>query len=177
MKKILKQKIEQLIKLLEPKLKLAKERWAQLMPRERLFLVGLGIFIVFSLLFITISGIVKYKESIQRDVNNLEQLTLYSVQVSQTFKQLSKTDVNQVSTPTVEQMKSDIKQVLQIEDPNVISQDGQITVNIPNVQFNLVMNLLDQFRRSYGLFPAQLNIIRQTQGGYVSFNATFWVNQ
>lgn len=177
MKKIIKQRIEKLIKILEPKLRLAKERWSQLMPRERVLLFVLGIFLVFSLLFLTVSGVVKYKQNIQRDVNSLQQLTLYSLQVSQTFKQLSKADVNQVTAPTIEQMKSDIKQVLQIEDPNVISQDGQITINIPNVQFNLIMTLLDQFRRSYGLFPDKLTIIRQTQGGYVSFNATFWVSQ
>lgn len=177
MKAVLKLQIDRLNQLLAPKLIILKARWVELLPRERLLVLLMAGVAALSVLYLMVDGLVKYKQGLQRDIISLNQFSLYSVQSEQIFKQLAKVNVNKVSQPTIDQIKSDVKQVLAIDNPNVSMQDGQLTINVPNAQFNQIMTLLDQFRRSYGLFPDQINIIRQAQAGYVSFNATFWVNQ
>lgn len=174
---VLKNKVEKFQLILAPKIKLVKTRWEQLLPRERMLLLGLGVFLALSLVYLTIVGLIKYKNSLELDVINLKRFSLYSTQAAQTYKQLSKIEANKVSTPSIDQIKSDVKQVLDTDNPNVSLQDSQISINIPNAPFNKVMALLDQFRRSYGMYPAQINIIRQSQDGYVSLNAMFWMNQ
>lgn len=174
---VLKQQSEKLKQLLAPKIQIAKDRWVQLLPRERFFLMGLGAFLALSIIYMLIGSVVRYKQNLEHEVASLNQFSLYSIQSAQIYKQLSKADVNQLNQPTAEQIKSDIKQVLEIDNPNVLSQDGQISINVSNAPFSKVMTLLDQFRRSYGMYPDQINVIRQSQDGYVSVTAMFWVNQ
>lgn len=174
---IVKNKLDKIKPLLAPKIKLIKSKWEQLLPRERLLLVGLSIFVGLALVYVMIGGLVKFRNNLDIEVNNLKRFSLYSTQAAQTYKQLSKVEVNKVNMPNVDQIKSDVKQVLDVDNPNVLLQDSQLSINVPNVPFNKVMMLLDQFRRSYGMYPSQINIIRQSQDGYVSLNAMFWVNQ
>lgn len=174
---LLKQQSNQLWVRIEPQIKILKDRWTQLLPRERLMLIIMGVFLVVALLFYTVTGLISYKQKLLRDVDGLNQFMLYAEQSKTTFKKLSKIDANKITTPTIDQIKSDIKQILQIDNPDVNLQDGQLVVNIPNAKFSDVMTFLDQLRRSYGLFPEQLNIVRQSKSGYVSFNATFWITQ
>jgi type II secretory pathway component PulM len=124
-----------------------------------------------------VTGLVRLNNNVTSDVDNLSHFTVYSKQAATTYKAVNQVEANSFTQVSSDQIKGDITQVLQIKDPDILIQSGQMTVNVPNAQFSQVMILLDQFRKSYAIFPSQVTITRQSQSGYVAFNATFWVKQ
>ncbi|MDD3266221.1 MAG: type II secretion system protein GspM [Burkholderiales bacterium] len=161
----------------EPQIKQLQKRWEQFLPRERYLLIAMIAALIVSLIYFIISGLISYKNNLDMIVGNLNKTVLYTEQAKYKIKQISKVDANKFNQVTVEQIKSDITQVAQVESPVVLIQDEQLSINIPNGQFSLVMTLLDQLHRSYGIFPDQVNITKQSQSGYVSMNAIFWVTK
>ena len=168
---------ERLQQLLKPKLKLLVTRWQLLQTREQQLLIAMAVFIVASVVFYSVTGLMKYNNRLSRDVENLNQFTLFSKQAANWYKVLNKVQANTFNQVNLTQAKADVAQILQVKDPDILIQDDQMTINVPNVQYNQVVTLLEQFRRSDALFPTQVNIIRQSKAGYVSFNAIFWVKQ
>ncbi|MBX9599023.1 MAG: type II secretion system protein M [Burkholderiales bacterium] len=173
----LSKQIERLKDLIGPKLELLKIKWLQLQPREQQLVGVMGIFVTALLLFMMISGLINFNRNLSQHVNNLFKFSIYSKQAANTYKSLNKIEANSFNQANLEQVKGDVSQVLQIKDPDILIQDGQMTVNVPNAEFTQVMALMEQFRRSYGIFPSQVHIVRQTRTGFVSFNATFWIKQ
>lgn len=173
----LKLQSERLKKQLMPKIQLLINRWQLLQAREQQLLMLMAVVAVLSIVFYGVTGIIKYNDRITREVVNLNQFRIFSKQAANSYKVLNKVQANTFNQVNLVQVKADVVQVLQIKDPDILIQDGQMTVNVPNVQYNQVVTLLEQFRRSYALFPSQVNITRQSKAGYVSFNAIFWVKQ
>lgn len=162
---------------LDPYIKQIQKRWEQFLPRERYLIVVMSIILLLSLIYFIISGIISYKNNLDVTVSNLNKTVLYTEQAKYQIKKISKVDVNKFNPVTSEQIKSDIKQVAQIESPVVLIQDEQLSINLTNTQFSLAMMLLEQLHRSYGIFPDQVNITKQSQAGYVNMNAVFWVSK
>lgn len=173
----LSKQIEKLNDLIGPKLQLLKMKWLQLQPREQQLVGLMGAFIAILVLFTMVTSIISFNRNLSQYVNNLFKFSVYSKQAANTYKSINKIEANSFNQASLEQVKGDVSQVLQIKDPDILIQDGQMTVNVPNAEFTQVMALLEQFRRSYGIFPSQVNIVRQTRTGFVSFNATFWIKQ
>ena len=174
---LLNKPISRLVKRIEPQITIVKAKWRQLQPREQQLVVAMVAFISFVILYSAVTGLIKLKNNVVTQVNNLSQFTVYSQQAAATYKVVKKIEANSFNTVSSDQIKGDITQVLQIKDPDILIQNGQLTINVPNAQFSQVMILLDQLRKSYALFPGQVSITRQTQSGFVSFSATFWVKQ
>lgn len=173
----LSKQIEKLNDIISPKLQLLKVKWLQLQPREQQLVSVMGAFIAILVLFTMISSIISFNRNLSQHVNNLFKFSVYSKQAANTYKSINKIEANSFNQANLEQVKGDVAQVLKIKDPDILIQDGQMTVNVPNAEFTQVMALLEQFRRSYGIFPSQVHIVRQTRTGFVSFNATFWIKQ
>jgi type II secretory pathway component PulM len=163
--------------LSEPKLQLLQSKWEQLQPREQKLVSILAIFLGLFFLFSIISGLITYEHKLRRQIADLNKFTLYSMQAAYRYKALQQVEANSFNPVTATQIKGDVTQIFQVENPDILIQDGQMTINIPNAEFAKVMTLLDQFRRSYDIFPSQVSITRQSRAGFVSFNATFWVKQ
>jgi type II secretory pathway component PulM len=162
-------------KKIEPYLDLATQKWQSLQPREQHLVAILGgavlIFAVSSLL----TGVIKYKENLQREVNSLAQFTLYAHDSAFTYKAINKIQANSFNQVNLDQAKGDVSQIFQLKNPDILIQDGQMTISLPNVDFNEVMLLLEQFRRSYALFPSQIYLTRGARSGFVALHATFGV--
>lgn len=173
----LKLQSEHLKKQLMPKVQLLINRWQLLQAREQQLLMLMAVVAVLSIVFYGVTGVIKYNDRVIREVVNLNQFRVFSKQAANSYKVLNKVQANTFNQVNLVQVKADVVQVLQVKDPDILIQDGQMTVNVPNVQYNQVVTLLEQFRRSYALFPSQVNITRQSKAGYVSFNAIFWVKQ
>ena len=162
---------------LEPQINKLLQRWEQLQPREQKLVGGLGAFLILSMLFLAVSGLISYKAKVSAIVESLNRFTVFSKQAALSYKNVKSVEANTFNAVTTDQIKGDVAQVLQTKEPNILIQDGQMTISVPNAQFVQVMTLLDQLRRSYAIFPSQLTITRQSRSGFVSFSATFWVKQ
>ena len=174
---VLNKQIQNIKHILEPKLRLAQAKWLQLQPREQRLVSALGVFLLIFILFSIVSGMRALRVNLDRDVDNLHSLTLFSKQIAARYKKTSKIEANTFNQVSLEQIKGDVSQVLHVKAPDILIQDGQMTITVSNTEFTLVMTLLDQFRRSYAIFPSQLTITRQSRSGFVSFSATFWIKQ
>ena len=64
---------ERLQQLLKPKLKLLVTRWQLLQTREQQLLIAMAVFIVASVVFYSVTGLMKYNNRLSRDVENLNQ--------------------------------------------------------------------------------------------------------
>ncbi len=168
---------ENLKKQLMPKVQLLINRWQLLQAREQQLLTLMAVVAVLSIVFYSVTGLIQYNNRVTREVSNLNQFRLFSKQAANSYKALNKVQANTFNQVNLVQVKADVVQVLQVKDPDILIQDGQMTINVPNVQYNQVVTLFEQFRRSYALFPSQVTIIRQSKAGYVSFNAVFEVKQ
>lgn len=173
----LKQLSNSIIVKIDPQVKQLQKRWDQLVPRERYLLVLMTICLIITLLYFVISGMIGYQKKLAIEVTDLNKMVLYSEQAKYQVKKLSKAEINKFNQVTTEQIKSDITQVVQIESPVILLQDEQLTIDLPNAKFALVATLFDQLRRSYGIYPDQVNIVKQSQSGYVNVNAIFWVSK
>lgn len=174
---VLNKQVARVKELMAPKLELLRARWSLLQPREQQLLAVMALFLVLVTVFFIITGLLGFQRKLAKDINNLNKFTIYSRQAAIRYKSLNKIEANTFNQVSLDQVKGDVKQIFQTENPDILIQDGQMTINIPNAQFSQVMTLLDQFRRSYDIFPSQVSITRQTRAGFVSFNATFWVKQ
>ena len=152
-------------------------KWRTLQLREQQLVLGLGVFLLLTLIYMGASGLMAYQRDITKGLANLNSLTLYAKQAATTYNQVTKVDANSFNQVNLEQVKGDVSQVLQIKDPDILIQEGQMTIDVPNAEFSQVMALLDQLRRSYAIFPTQVTLTRQSRVGFVSFNATFVVKQ
>lgn len=169
--------IEKLKTKFQPQLAKIYVWWNQLQPREQKLVGGLGLFLVLSILFLGINGLISYKSRVAEIVESLNRYTVFAKQAAVNYKNIKSVEANSFNSVSTEQIKGDVAQVLQTKEPNVLIQDGQMTISVPNAEFTQVMTLLDQLRRSYAIFPSQLTITRQSRSGFVSFSATFWVKQ
>jgi len=169
--------IEKLKQKIGPQLEALLSRWNQLQPREQKMVGGLGICLIATMLFMLVTGLVAYKTRLSMAVHNLNSFVSFSKQAALSYKNIKAVEANTFNSVSTDQIKGDVTQVLQVKDPDILIQDGQMTISVPNTQFSQVMTLLDQLRRSYAIFPSQLNITKQSRAGYVSFSATFWVKQ
>lgn len=160
-----------------PYWEISKKRWLQLQPREKQLLILLSGFLALFLMFVLVGNLIRYKSDLENEVHNLAMVSSYSERMAITYQAVNKIQANSFSQVNLKQVKGDIAQVLQVKDPNILIQDGQMTMSFPLARFEDVVTILEQFRRSYGLFPSQVNLISLPQSGYVSFSATFWVNQ
>ena len=160
-----------------PQFKLALNKWQVLQLREQRMLGGLAALVLVATIYLIGSSLMDLQHDLDKSVANLNKFTLFSKQAANTYKQINKVAANSFNPVNLEQIKADVAQVLEVKNPDILIQDGQMTLNIPNAQFVQLMLLLDQLRRSYAIFPSQVTITRQSHAGFVSFNATFWVKQ
>ncbi len=170
-------KIEKIKQQFEPKIKLAVNKWNQLQVREQQLLMVMTTFLALTIIYLGAVNLISFQNNLKTEVDDLNQLNVYVKQSANNYKQLSKIQSNTFTQVDLEKIKGDVSQVLQIKSPDILIQDGQMTINVPSVEFNQVITLLEQFRRSYDLFPDQINIVRLPKSGYISFNAVFWVKQ
>ena len=168
---------KQLLDQLDPKLKILQAKWYQLQPREQRLVAVMVSFICLISFFFLISSLVEFEHKLVKQIDGLNKFTLYSKQAKSRYKSSNQIEANSFNQVSIDQVKGDVAQIFQTKNPDILIQDGQMTINIPNAEFSKVMTLLDQFRRSYDIFPSQVSITRQSRAGYVSFNATFWVKQ
>jgi type II secretory pathway component PulM len=147
--------------------------YTRLSERERHLLMIGGALIGLMLAFSLISSAINLQTSLQEQYLKTEQYRLDAKVMAKQYKGLSQITNNEFSQVSRDRIKGDMKEVLDISDPQVILADDNLKIDVPNASFESVMLFLDQLRKSYGLFPTTLNITRLTQSGYVAISATF----
>ena len=170
------EKYKELIRSLKIKIQPLLDRWVRFTPREKqlvlaIFIAG-GLFVLVSILG-SATDIIRIAH---RDYIRMQNYNLTAVALNKEYKELSLTSANTFSTVSLTRIQDDVSQVLEIKTPDVSLQEGLLTIKCDNVLFSSVILLLEQFRKSYGIFPNKLTIT-QSRSGYVALKVTFLVSQ
>ncbi len=162
---------------LAPKLDSLADYWKHLSEREQWLIKIGGILIAIAFAFFVIGMAMDLQSHLENDISTTELSLASTKSIAFQLKDLSQISANDYTTISADKVKGDITQLFGIKNPDVASADKAITVQIPDAKFELVMLFLDQLRKSYGVFPSHLKITRSSQPGFVSFNATFNVEE
>ncbi len=160
--------IDQLILRLQP----ISDYWKRQTERDQQILIVVGVLIILMCMAYVVSGAIQYRNDLQQKVVLYERYKIYSEIYARQYKDLTHITPNDFSTVSSERIKNDAKTVLGIKNTTVLLSDGTLTIKADNVKFEVLMEFLDQLRKSYGLFPNSLKITRVISG-YVSFNVVF----
>lgn len=152
------------------------DRWIRLTVREKQLVGGLlaifGIFILSSI----IGSAINLSSQLNNKYILLQAYKLDAQSIQKEFKELSNITANEFNSVSIERIKGDTTQALSVVNPDITLQDNILIIKADNVLFESVILLLEQLRKSYGIFPSKLKVT-QSRSGYVNFSATFSVSQ
>lgn len=152
------------------------ERWQKFTDREKQLLIGLlGVFVIIILYLVVSSGI-GIVNKLNDKYSKLQAVVLSSEYLNNEYNDLNTVSANEFSSVSLSRVEGDVKQALDVNNANVVLQDSVLVIKVDNVMFESVMLLLDQLRKSYGIFPSKLDIT-QSRSGYVNLNVSFAVSQ
>ncbi len=151
-------------------------RWTKFTPREKqLLLVISAIFSLF-IIFSIIGSCIDLTNRVYNKYATLQSYKISAKMLNKEFNDLNQVSTNTYSEVSVSRIQGDVSQALSIQTPTITIQDNLLTIKADNVLFEPVILLLEQLRKSYGIFPNKLKIT-QSKSGYVTLNATFMVTQ
>jgi len=168
-------RVAQLITNMQEKLQPLVERWKTLSLREKRLLGGLVAICLAVFIFSVVSGAIAWAGSLEARYDKLQQIKLTSEYLKKEYSDLGMITANQFNEVSLPRIEGDVKQTLRVDNANILLQDNLLVIKANNVLFDSVILLLDQFRKSYGIYPSKLKIT-QTGARYVDLNVTFTVS-
>jgi type II secretory pathway component PulM len=173
--KLLQQYTNNAISKLKPYYEKAEYRFKALTYREKVIVIALAVFTALYIVFISINAIIKYRYSLQNQVNNLKVLSVSVDQIANEYKVLKNVQPNSTNKIDINNLKQEIKTELQVNTVDVDVQENQIIISGSMVSFEKVILLLEQLKKSYNVFPEKANFVK-AKSGMVSFSFTIWMN-
>ncbi|HMT02853.1 MAG TPA: type II secretion system protein GspM [Burkholderiales bacterium] len=146
--------------------------WKNLNERERKLISLAGILLSFIITFFIISGLITWKNNLIMEFTNKQKYLLEADFIYKQYKDVIQTSNNEFSTVKTEQIRNDITNLLDNKNANITLENNSLFINVDNARFDSIMLLLDQFRKTYGIFPDTLKITKISPE-YASLNASF----
>jgi len=167
-------KIKDLIVELKVRLKPVENYYLSKTERERQILIVGGACLLLAIVYLMISSIVGIGSDVESSYNTIQSYRADANDLIKRYKYISKLSPNEFSTVNVDRIKGDISQALDVKTPDVQIIDSTLTVKVSKAKFSNVMELFNQLRKSYGIYPDKLKITRLSDSGFVAFNVSFY---
>ncbi len=150
--------------------------WKNLNERERKLIILAGILLSFIITFFIISGLITWKNNLIIEFTNKQKYLLEADYISKQYKDVIQTSSNEFSTVKTEQIRNDITNLLDNKNVNITLENNSLFINVDSAKFESIMLLLDQFRKTYGIFPDTLKITKISPE-YASLNMSFIIDE
>lgn len=147
-----------------------KTYYLSLSAREQNFLTVAFVVVILFVFILIFSSVIKLKNNFDNDVIINKKLLLEVNNLSSSYKQIMLLTPNTFTEATNERISADVRDVLHVKNADITVDNQVVSINIDNVEFNLLMIFLDEVRKSYGLFPIKLKIAKQSMSGFVACN-------
>ncbi|MBY0379995.1 MAG: hypothetical protein K2P99_06315 [Burkholderiales bacterium] len=151
-------------------------RWLQFTTREKQLIITLLVAISGFFIFSLISWAFDVSNNLSEQYKTIQAYQISAQSIKNQYSTLSKITANQFSNIGLQRIKGDVTQALSINTPDVTLQDNLLIIKADNVLLQSAILLMEQLRKSYGIFPSKLKII-QSKSGHVNFKATFIVSE
>lgn len=159
------------------RLKPLKAYWITLSSREQKLLMSGGIVLVVVIAFMGITSAIELQSDLQKQYLKNAQYHFNAEVMSKEYRDLISITSNDFSSVNSEKIKGDVNNALGNVTFDVILSDNTLIINVAEAPFENSLLLLDQLRRSYGLFPIKLKMTRLSKSGFVAFSASFNVEK
>lgn len=170
-----KPQIDKLIEQLKIRIKPAVIYYNHLNEREKQIIFFGFIFLILMSFYLFINTAYNFQTSLEKDYSIIQTYKADTEYLGKIYKDISQQTPNEYSSISAEKIKGDFTSIA--KDPPDVGQIGDIlTINISHAKFSDIMNVLNQSRKTYGIFPYKLRITRLSEAGYVSFSASFKVS-
>lgn len=151
--------------------------WKSITPRERVLVISLGGVIVLAFMVYLVTGAMDLRNGLTKDYASLLRYQSSINNMVTTYTLVKNTVPNEFDTVNVDKINSQTTKILDIKLPVQTTLEGNtLTIKVSEVRFDLLLQLLDHLRRTYGIFPTLAEITRLTTSGKVSFYISFKVN-
>jgi hypothetical protein len=150
------------------------QKWRGLSQREKNMINILTItFLVYIVVNICFS-IINFSQNIEIKNANLYKMLNKVNYLQKEYDNISAFNPNKFSEISITKVKDDMTQVLDIKEPNVVLEDNLLIIKGERVPFERIIQLLGQFRNTYGIFPTKLMIIK-VEPNIINFDISFMV--
>lgn len=143
--------------------------------REQQLLIGLGIFALLYIIYFLINGLYNMQQDVENQYKTYQSYNNSIAYMAKQYKHVSQLTPNEFSAVTIERITADIVAVLGVQSPDIQLIEKTLVIQVSRAQFSKVMNLINQLRKSYGIYPTKLDITKLTDSGYVTLNISFKV--
>ncbi|MCC2645329.1 MAG: hypothetical protein K0R94_1107 [Burkholderiales bacterium] len=168
-------KIKLLATIIAARLKPVNEYYKRLNERDKQIVFFGGILAILMFFFLVINAAYTFQKSLEKEYTIIQTYKADVEFLSKVYKDISTLTPNEFSPVEINSIKNDLA-AISSETPDVQLVDNTLTINIAQAKFSDILNLLQQFRKSYGLFVFKARVTRLPESGYVSFSASFKVN-
>jgi type II secretory pathway component PulM len=167
--------IEKLLEQIKIRSKPVIDYYNRLNEREKqIVFLGL-ILLILMFVYLFISGAYSFQTSLEKDYTVIQTYRADAQYLGKIYKDINQFTPNEFSDVSADRLKGDFTSIA--KDPPDVQQIGDnITINVSQAKFSDIMNVLNQSRKTYGIFPSKLRVTRLSEAGYVSFSATFRVS-
>jgi hypothetical protein len=150
------------------------KKWELISKREKSLIILLGIVFILYLMINLFISIVNFTEEISIKNNNLQLMLVKATKLEKEYENISQFSPNKFSEVTINKIKDDMNQIMDIKYPNIILEDNLLVIKGENIKFENVIQLLGQFRNTYGIFPLKL-VLTKVGPDIVNFYISFMV--
>lgn len=162
--------VQQLITLAQPVI----AYYNRLSEREKQVAYFGVIAVALMFLYLFVSAAYSFQDGLERDYAIVQSYRADVEYLSKIYKDVNQLTPNEFSKVAAERIKGDFAAIA--ANPDIEQTNNTLEVNIAQAKFSDTMDVLNQLRKNYGIFPAKLKITRLSKSGYVSFSASFGVN-
>src|SRR5579863_301232 len=152
-------KVAQIIEQLSARVKPVVEYYHRLNEREKQIVFFGGILVILVVFYLLIGAAYTFQNSLQKEYMIVQTYKADVQYLSKLYKDMTSLTANEFSPVTADSIKGDLGSIS--ENKADVGQIGNIlTVNISEAKFSDVMDALNQFRKTYGIFPTKVRITR-----------------
>jgi type II secretory pathway component PulM len=167
--------IVKVIEQISARAKPVVDYYQHLNEREKQIVFFGGIIAILMIFYLIISGAYSFQSRLEKEYMVIQTFRADVEYLSKLYKDINNLTPNEFSPVTADTIKGDLTAISPDTPPNVEQIGDTIAITISQAKFSDVMNALNQLRKSYGIFPEKVKMVRLSESGYISCRILFKV--
>ncbi|MCC2625658.1 MAG: hypothetical protein K0R14_1531 [Burkholderiales bacterium] len=149
--------------------------YQRLNEREKQIVFFGGILVILMAFYLLISAAYSFQSRLEKEYMVIQTFRADVEYLSKLYKDINNLTPNEFSPVSADTIKGDLASISTDTPPNVEQIGDTIAITISQAKFSDVMDTLNQMRKSYGIFPEKVKMVRLSESGYISCRILFKV--
>ncbi len=149
--------------------------YQHLNEREKQIVFFGGIIAILFVFYLLITGAYSFQSRLEKEYMVIQTYRADVEYLSKLYKDINSITPNEFSPVTADAIKGDLASISPDNAPNIEQIGDTIAITISQAKFSDVMDAINQLRKSYGIFPEKVKMVRLSESGYISCRILFKV--